>query len=43
VDTAGIVPEVGLELPMERAEDGFQAMLDGKTAGKTVFSRFGAH
>jgi len=39
VDTAGIVPEVGLELPMEQAGDGFQAMLDGKTAGKIVFSR----
>ena len=39
VDTAGIVPEVGLELPMEQAADGFQAMLDGKTAGKIVFSR----
>lgn len=42
VDTAGIVPEVGLELPMEQAEDGFQAMLDGKTAGKIVFSRSAA-
>jgi NADPH:quinone reductase-like Zn-dependent oxidoreductase len=42
VDTVGIVPEVGLELPMEQARDGFQAMLDGKTAGKIVFSR-GSH
>ena len=39
VDTAGITPEVGLDLPMEQAEDGFRAMLDGKTAGKIVFTR----
>ncbi|HTK63315.1 MAG TPA: zinc-binding dehydrogenase [Pseudonocardia sp.] len=39
VDTAGITPEVGLELPMEQAEDGFRAMIDGKTAGKIVFTR----
>jgi NADPH:quinone reductase-like Zn-dependent oxidoreductase len=39
VDTAGIVPEVGLELPFEQAEQGFRAMLDGETAGKIVFTR----
>lgn len=39
VDTAGIAPEVGLELPMEQAADGFRAMLDGDTAGKIVFTR----
>ncbi|GAA5152455.1 zinc-binding dehydrogenase [Pseudonocardia eucalypti] len=39
VQTAGIVPEVGLELPMERAEEGFRAMLEGQTAGKIVFTR----
>jgi NADPH:quinone reductase-like Zn-dependent oxidoreductase len=39
VDTAGITPEVGLELPMDRAEEGFRAMLDGVTAGKIVFTR----
>jgi NADPH:quinone reductase-like Zn-dependent oxidoreductase len=39
VDTAGITPEVGLELPMDQAEDGFRAMVDGKTAGKIVFTR----
>jgi NADPH:quinone reductase-like Zn-dependent oxidoreductase len=43
VDTAGIVPEVGLELPMSQAEQGFRAMLDGKTAGKIVFSHHGSH
>ncbi|HEY9415189.1 MAG TPA: zinc-binding dehydrogenase [Pseudonocardia sp.] len=39
VDTAGITPEVGLELPMDQAADGFRAMVDGKTAGKIVFTR----
>jgi NADPH:quinone reductase-like Zn-dependent oxidoreductase len=39
VDTAGITPEVGLELPFERAEEGFRAMLEGRTAGKIVFTR----
>ncbi|MDQ2706752.1 MAG: zinc-binding dehydrogenase [Actinomycetota bacterium] len=39
VDAAGITPEVGLELPLEQAEEGFRAMLDGETAGKIVFTR----
>jgi NADPH:quinone reductase-like Zn-dependent oxidoreductase len=39
VANAGIDPEIGLELPMERAEDGFRAMLAGDTAGKIVFTR----
>ncbi|GEL16854.1 zinc-binding dehydrogenase [Pseudonocardia asaccharolytica] len=39
VAAAGITPEVGLELPMDRAEEGFRAMLDGNTAGKIVFTR----
>jgi D-arabinose 1-dehydrogenase-like Zn-dependent alcohol dehydrogenase len=39
VATAGITPEIGLELPMERAEEGFRAMLDGNTVGKIVFTR----
>ncbi|RTL62251.1 MAG: Zn-dependent oxidoreductase [Pseudonocardiaceae bacterium] len=38
VANAGIVPEVGLELPMDQAEEGFRAMLDGNTAGKIVFT-----
>jgi NADPH:quinone reductase-like Zn-dependent oxidoreductase len=38
VDTAGIVPEIGMELPLERAEEGFRAMLEGRTAGKIVFT-----
>ena len=39
VSNAGIVPAIGLELPMEQAADGFRAMLDGETAGKIVFTR----
>jgi NADPH:quinone reductase-like Zn-dependent oxidoreductase len=35
---AGIVPEIGLELPLERAEKGFRAMMDGETSGKIVFT-----
>jgi NADPH:quinone reductase-like Zn-dependent oxidoreductase len=38
VASAGITPEIGLELPMERAEEGFRAMLEGDTAGKIVFT-----
>jgi NADPH:quinone reductase-like Zn-dependent oxidoreductase len=38
VANAGIVPQIGLELPMDRAEEGFRAMLDGDTAGKIVFT-----
>jgi hypothetical protein len=30
---------VGLELPMERAEEGIRAMLEGETAGKIVLTR----
>ncbi|HEY8371767.1 MAG TPA: zinc-binding dehydrogenase [Pseudonocardiaceae bacterium] len=32
-------PRIGLELPMERAAEGFRAMLDGETSGKIVFTR----
>jgi D-arabinose 1-dehydrogenase-like Zn-dependent alcohol dehydrogenase len=39
VANAGITPEIGLELPMERAEEGFRAMLGGDTVGKIVFTR----
>jgi NADPH:quinone reductase-like Zn-dependent oxidoreductase len=39
VATAGITPQIGLELPMEKAADGFRAMLEGDTAGKIVFTR----
>jgi NADPH:quinone reductase-like Zn-dependent oxidoreductase len=36
---AGIEPEIGVVLPMDRAEEGFRAMWEGKTRGKTVFTR----
>ena len=36
---AGIEPEIGTVLPMDRAEEGFRAMWKGKTRGKTVFTR----
>ena len=39
VANAGISPEIGLQLPLEQAADGFRAMLDGETAGKIVFTR----
>src|ERR687894_2307646 len=39
VENAGISPEIGLELPMEQAEEGFRAMLAGDTAGKIVFTQ----
>jgi NADPH:quinone reductase-like Zn-dependent oxidoreductase len=35
----GIEPEIGVVLPMERAEEGFRAMWEGRTRGKTVFTR----
>jgi NADPH:quinone reductase-like Zn-dependent oxidoreductase len=39
VAATGIIPEIGQELPMADAEQGFRAMLDGNTAGKIVFTR----
>jgi NADPH:quinone reductase-like Zn-dependent oxidoreductase len=39
VARAGISPEIGLELPMEQAQEGFRSMLEGETAGKIVFTR----
>jgi NADPH:quinone reductase-like Zn-dependent oxidoreductase len=39
VENAGISPEIGLELPMDRAAEGFRAMLEGETSGKIVFTR----
>ena len=36
---AGIEPEIGVILPMERANEGFRAMWEGRTHGKTVFTR----
>ncbi|GAA4017752.1 zinc-binding dehydrogenase [Allokutzneria multivorans] len=39
MDVAGLRPSIGAELPMERAREGFEAMLGGDTAGKIVFTR----
>src|SRR3954451_10507632 len=39
VANAGTPQEIGLELPMEQAEEGFSAMLGGDTTGKIVFTR----
>lgn len=39
VELAGIKPQIGSELPMTEAARGFAEMLDGKTAGKIVFTR----
>src|SRR5882672_10752155 len=36
---AEIKPEIGAVLPMERAEEAFRAMWEGRTLGKTVFTR----
>jgi NADPH:quinone reductase-like Zn-dependent oxidoreductase len=36
---SGIKPEIGQILPMERAEEAFRAMWEGKTQGKTVLTR----
>jgi NADPH:quinone reductase-like Zn-dependent oxidoreductase len=36
---SGIAPEIGQILPMEDARDAFRAMWEGKTQGKTVFTR----
>ncbi len=39
VTATGIAPEIGLELPLDHAEEGFAAMEAGETGGKTVFTR----
>ncbi|MGH3937257.1 MAG: zinc-binding dehydrogenase [Pseudonocardiaceae bacterium] len=39
LDVTGVRPQIGTTLPMTDAERGFQAMLDGNTAGKIVFTR----
>src|SRR3954470_15283997 len=38
VTNAGIAPEIGLELPLEQAEEGFRALAAGETGGKIVFT-----
>src|SRR3954449_7353472 len=37
VTNAGIAPQIGLELPLEQAEEGFRALAAGETGGKIVF------
>jgi len=37
--SANIIPEIGSVLPMERAGEGFQAMVEGHMRGKTIFTR----
>lgn len=37
-ETTGLRPTIGQELPLERAHEAFQAMLDGDTAGKIVLT-----
>jgi NADPH:quinone reductase-like Zn-dependent oxidoreductase len=39
LDVSGVRPKIGLELPMTKAVEGFEAMLAGDTAGKIVFAR----
>lgn len=39
LDVSGVRPRIGLELPMDRAAEGLQAMLAGDTAGKIVLHR----
>lgn len=39
LDLTGVRPQIGAELPFAEAAKGFQAMLDGDTAGKIVFTR----
>ena len=36
---ARIEPEIGVVLPMERSDEGIRAMWEGRTHGKTVFTR----
>jgi NADPH:quinone reductase-like Zn-dependent oxidoreductase len=38
VTNAGIAPQIGLELPLEQAEEGFRALEAGQTGGKIVFT-----
>ncbi len=39
VESSGIEPQVGLVMPLDRAEVGFRAMLSGETSGKIVFTK----
>ncbi|WP_018156151.1 quinone oxidoreductase family protein [Demetria terragena] len=37
-ETTGLRPQVGLTVPIDRAAEGFQAMLDGRTQGNIVLT-----
>jgi D-arabinose 1-dehydrogenase-like Zn-dependent alcohol dehydrogenase len=37
--SAGIKPEIGEVIPMERAQEAFRKMWQGETLGKTVLTR----
>ena len=39
IAASSITPEIGLVLPMEQATEGFRAMWEGRTHGKTGFTR----
>jgi D-arabinose 1-dehydrogenase-like Zn-dependent alcohol dehydrogenase len=39
ISHAGIEPEIGEVLPMDRSVEAFRMMWEGKTSGKTVFTR----
>jgi len=38
MEREGLHPRIGAELPLDSAQDGVRQMLDGKTAGKIVFT-----
>jgi D-arabinose 1-dehydrogenase-like Zn-dependent alcohol dehydrogenase len=39
VINAGIKPEIGAVMPMEEAKKAILAMVEGRTHGKTIFTR----
>ncbi|MFD4249411.1 zinc-binding alcohol dehydrogenase family protein [Amycolatopsis thermoflava] len=39
LDLTGIKPQIGKELPLSEAAEGFRLMQEGETAGKVVFTR----
>lgn len=39
MSATGLRPTIGLELPMEQAREGFEALLEGRSAGKIVLTR----
>ena len=37
-EVTGVRPQIAVELPLSQARDGFERMLEGRTAGKIVFT-----